>query len=203
MHFVDSGAMLFRGSHIGFSLGIMLLSVCFICSLSQVRRAPLSLITPHYILHLAQNSYGSITDAGGRLKFYLQWYYLFDPHHRQAALGSWAKGVKAVITTTRNDNLPAVLRTYSLPHVWRIAVTAFSFSTLAALPCSDSFNKIKRKVNHYFCLRLCRVSGWPLYEILGFIFLWRINLTLMPQGWIPPLPTPSAHIMLRQNCLLS
>lgn len=39
MHFVDSSTMLFRASHIGFSSGIVLLSVCFICSLTQVRYA--------------------------------------------------------------------------------------------------------------------------------------------------------------------
>lgn len=55
MHSVDSSAVLFRASHIGFSSGIMLLSVCFICSLTQVRYAVIPNY-PHCILHLAQNS---------------------------------------------------------------------------------------------------------------------------------------------------
>lgn len=69
MHFVDSSTMLFHASHIGFSSGIMLLSVCFICSLSQVRHAVIPNY-PHYILHLAQNSYCLIRDAG-RFEIYL------------------------------------------------------------------------------------------------------------------------------------
>lgn len=55
MHFVDSSTMLFRASHIGFSSGIMLLSVCFICFLTQVRY-PVIPNYPHCILHLARNS---------------------------------------------------------------------------------------------------------------------------------------------------
>lgn len=54
-HLVDSSTMLFLASHIGFSSGIMLLSVCFICSLTQVRDAVIPNY-PHCILHLAQNS---------------------------------------------------------------------------------------------------------------------------------------------------
>lgn len=55
MHFVDSFTILFHASLIGFSAGMMLLSGCFICSLSQVRFAIIPNY-PHCISHLAQNS---------------------------------------------------------------------------------------------------------------------------------------------------
>lgn len=50
LQLVDSFTNPFHGSHIGFSSRLMILSVCFICSLIWVR-LPLSLITPlHFTL---------------------------------------------------------------------------------------------------------------------------------------------------------
>lgn len=64
MHFVDSITVLFHASHIGFSSRIMLLSVCFIWSLSQVHYA---VIPSNPRLHFTLSPEFSLLDNRFRL----------------------------------------------------------------------------------------------------------------------------------------
>lgn len=121
MHFVDSITMLFHASHIGFSSRVMLLSVCFICSLGQVHYTVIPNNPPlHFILSLEF----LLLDNRFRFIWNLLIVALSLPASQADCPGSWVKAVKVVISTW-NDNLPAVLRTHSLLHITWSAVTAF------------------------------------------------------------------------------
>lgn len=146
LQLVDSFTNPFHASRIGFSSGLMILSVCFICSLIRVR-LPLPLITllhftlgPEFLMH--DNRCRSI------------WNLLV------ASLSSWpaptayrlsqrlfCESFTSEITTTLNDNLPAVRGHAVLPHMCRTA--AQTDSIVANRQSSDSHNGLEREVKSW------------------------------------------------------